>query len=85
MATCAAGDGRWEDWTEQSATAQQLLSDTGLVYPDLAEISTLAAELAEDAHQPEAARKAYTIALQQWRALGRKRKAAQLSRRLRSL
>ena len=78
----AAGGGAWDDWSAHIDAAEKNLSTTGLVYPDLAEIATLAGELAEDAARPAAARQAFSIALRQWQSLGRTRKAAHIRLRL---
>jgi tetratricopeptide (TPR) repeat protein len=66
-----AAQGRWEEFDLFALRSRALLLETGFVEPDLARKARMAGDLARDNDQPERARAAWTIARDQWKALGR--------------
>jgi tetratricopeptide (TPR) repeat protein len=76
---CAAAERDWAAWDHHMAQARALLAETGMHDADIAWPAQLAGDLATAADQPERARDAWTLALQQWRALRDDDRAASLA------
>ena len=79
----AAGD--WSAFMDHLALANSLLSETRIVDEDIPRLASLAATLALEADQVDAAKGAWQLALDQWQKLNRPPEAAAARRALRGL
>lgn len=85
LLACAAAHSDWERWDALITTVESELRDSELVDDDIASSARLAGELARDSGDPARANHAFTIAYDQWRALGRLDKLDELDSIIRSL
>jgi eukaryotic-like serine/threonine-protein kinase len=81
---CLARRRAWGAWDEAIADAERYLEASGFVDADVARPVHLAAELALAAGEQDRARRAYSLALEQWRALGNITETAGLTEMLRA-
>lgn len=81
LLACMAGEGFWAPWDEHLAEGQRLLEESDWVDPDIAPLAERAGDLALAAGEPARAARAFGIAVHQWSRLGRKGRAAQVSRK----
>jgi tetratricopeptide (TPR) repeat protein len=65
-----ADEGDWSGFTQAMDEARRLLATSGLIEMDVARMAELAADMCARAGQPDLAREAWSLALDQWRALG---------------
>jgi len=79
---CYAHASDWEAWDKYLTRLTDLLTTVRLTDADLAWPMQLAGEVATQRAQPERARRAFQIALDQWRALGKTDEATALARQL---
>jgi len=68
---CAAAEARWDTWDELLRRARRLLHESGFVDGDIALCAEHAARLAGEAKEYERGAKAWRLAVDQWRGLGR--------------
>jgi len=81
LLACLAGEGFWAPWDEHLAEARRLLEESDWVDPDIAPLAERAGDLAQAAGEDRRAARAFAIAEHQWTKLGRKGRAAQVSRK----
>lgn len=71
MLPCVAAAGDWSQWSQHVELAQTILSESGMVDPDIAWPAELAGDLAAAAGRGQEARAAFGLALGQWEGLSR--------------
>jgi tetratricopeptide (TPR) repeat protein len=72
---CFAAAEDWESWDRHFVDAEKILRASGWVDPDIAEMSSLAADMAQNVDQLERAARAYRLSETQWRGIGREDEA----------
>ncbi len=81
LLVCLAGEGFFEPWDAHLAEALRLLRESDWVDPDIAPLAERAGDLALEAGEGTRAATVFGIAEQQWSRLGRKGRAAQVSKK----
>ena len=77
-----AAQGDWEAWDRLSPEADVMLSGAGVVHEDIPRLARLGGDLALAAGHTERARRAWLLALSQWRRLGELGPARELAGKL---
>ena len=77
-----AAQGDWETWDRLSPEADVMLSGAGVVHEDIPRLARLGGDLAAAAGHTERARRAWLLALSQWRRLGELGPARELAAKL---
>jgi eukaryotic-like serine/threonine-protein kinase len=77
-----AAQGDWESWDRLAPEADVMLSGAGLVHEDIPRLARLGGDLALAAGHTERARRAWLLALSQWRRLGELSPARELASKL---
>lgn len=84
-APCAAGLGDWSSYDTYLSRALEMLSGGKMHDPDIAFPAERAGELAAAAGHPARARRAWELAVLEWKTLGRAADASRVQARLDSL
>ena len=80
-----AAEAAWVQWDTARARAEDLLSESKMYDPDIAEVGEMAAQVLIEADQTERARAAFGFALNQWQALKRPDDVARVKTLIRDL